>query len=101
VRPLPIPISPQPLQKANGKMLTYQVRPRVFRITGDRKPEFPAEVEVSLYLQPLQPFGMAAGGGLTAVRGSLVNILEFIPIKSSVAMVSNARESYATHSRLP
>jgi hypothetical protein len=56
-------------------MLTYQVRPRVFRITGDRKLEFPAEVEVSLYLQPLQPFGMAAGGGLTAVRGSRVNIL--------------------------
>jgi len=56
-------------------MLTYQVRPRVFRITGDRKPEFPAEVEVSLYLQPLQPFGMAAEGGLTAVRGSRVKIL--------------------------
>jgi len=56
-------------------MLTYQVRPRVFRITGDRKPEFPAEVEVSLYFQPLQPFGMAVGDGLTVVRGSLVKIL--------------------------
>ena len=30
---------------------------------------------MSLYFQPLQPFGMAAGGGLTAVRGSRVNIL--------------------------
>jgi hypothetical protein len=27
--------------------------------------------------------------------------LEFIPIKPLVAMASNARESYATHSRLP
>ena len=49
-------------------MLTYQVRPRVFRLADNRRPEFPAEVEVSPYLQPLQPFGMAAGGGLTAVR---------------------------------
>ena len=27
--------------------------------------------------------------------------IEFIPIKPSVAMASHARESYATHSRLP
>jgi hypothetical protein len=49
-------------------MLTYQVRPRVLRITGDQKPEFPADVEVSLHFQPLQPFGKAPGGGLTTVR---------------------------------
>lgn len=55
-------------------MLTYQVRPRVFRITGHQKPEFPAEVEVSLYLQPLQPFGMAAGGGSTAVLETRANM---------------------------
>ena len=45
-------------------MFTYQVRPRVLRISGDRKPDFPANVEVSLYFQPLQPFGKASGGGL-------------------------------------
>jgi hypothetical protein len=29
------------------------------------------------------------------------NVIEFIPIKPSVAMGSTAPESYATHSRLP
>lgn len=49
-------------------MLTYQVRPRVIRISNNQEPQFPAEVEISLYFQPLQPFGKASGGGLTAVQ---------------------------------
>jgi hypothetical protein len=55
-------------------MLTYQVRPRVLRITDDQKLEFPAEVEVSLYFQPLQPFGKAPGGGLTTVRSQPASV---------------------------
>jgi hypothetical protein len=43
---------------------------------------------------------------LTALRApsahqELQEIVEFIPIKPLVAMVSNARESYATQSRFP
>lgn len=49
-------------------MLTYQVRPRVLRIKGNKKLEFPNDVDVRFYFQPLQPFGKACGGGLTAVR---------------------------------
>jgi hypothetical protein len=49
-------------------MLTYQVRPRILHITSDQKPEFPADVVFSLSFQPLQPFGKASGGGLTAVK---------------------------------
>lgn len=56
-------------------MLTYQVRPRVLRIPDGCRLEFPAEVEVSLYLKPLQPFGMAPGGGLTAVRCTGARVL--------------------------
>ena len=55
-------------------MLTYQVRPRVIRIIGDRRLEFPADVEVKLYFQPLQPFGMAPGGGLTTVQSQPASV---------------------------
>jgi len=54
-------------------MLTYQVRPRVFRIIGDKQPRFPADVEVVFHYQPLQPFGMEAGGGLTTVQSQPAN----------------------------
>ena len=49
-------------------MLTYQVRPRVFRFTSGEVPAFPAQAEICFHFQPLQPFGVAAGGGHTAVR---------------------------------
>jgi hypothetical protein len=49
-------------------MLTYQVRPRVFRHKPGEGLTFPAHCEVRLHFQPLQPFGAAAGGGRTAVR---------------------------------
>jgi hypothetical protein len=51
-------------------MLTYQVRPRVFRFTGEgAPPSFPADCVVRFHFLPLQPFGAEAGGGRTAVRG--------------------------------
>jgi len=49
-------------------MLTYQVRPRVFRITDGEKFEFPSDGQIRFSFLPLQPFGMEAGGGHTAVR---------------------------------
>ena len=51
-------------------MFTYQARPRVFRSRTGKQPTFPNKIEVSLYFQPLQPFGMASSGGLTTVVGS-------------------------------
>jgi len=50
-------------------MLTYQVRKRVFRLSEGGALDFPNPVEISFVFQPLQPFGMVAGGGKTAVRG--------------------------------
>lgn len=73
-------------------MFTYQVRKRVLHIKGDGKPEFPADVEVSLYFQPLQPFGMAPGGGFTTVRSQPATLLfnantgqHFVESKSPLA----------------
>lgn len=51
-------------------MFTYQARPRVFRSRTGKQPTFPNRVELSFYFQPLQPFGMAPGGGLTTVKDS-------------------------------
>lgn len=52
-------------------MFIYQVRQRVFRFDAEVEPIFnwPLETKIQFYLQPLQPFGMKAGGGRTAVRG--------------------------------
>lgn len=51
-------------------MLSYQVRPRVFRLAGEDVPaSFPADCVVRFHFLPLQPFGAEAGGGRTAVRG--------------------------------
>jgi hypothetical protein len=49
-------------------MLTYQVRPRVFRHNPGEEFAFPAECVARFHFQPLQPFGAAVGGGRTAVR---------------------------------
>ena len=49
-------------------MLTYQVRPRVFRLTSGEKPTFPAHGEICFYFQPPQPFGARRGGGRRARR---------------------------------
>lgn len=49
-------------------MLTYQVRPRVFRLESGQTLPFPEVGEVCFYFSPLQPFGLEAGGGHTAVQ---------------------------------
>ncbi|MEI6104486.1 MAG: hypothetical protein WCP70_11125 [Methanothrix sp.] len=49
-------------------MLTYQVRPRVFWHDPAEPLVFPNDAEVRFHLKPLQPFGMEAGGGHTAVQ---------------------------------
>ena len=56
-------------------MLTYQVRPRVIRVIGDKPPQFPSAAEVVFCFQPLQPFGMEAGGGRTATRAEPARML--------------------------
>lgn len=50
-------------------MLTYQIRPRVFRIGKGKTISFPSDAEIRFHFRPLQPFGVEAGGGRTAVRG--------------------------------
>jgi len=49
-------------------MLTYQVRPRVFRLEGGEALSFPADGEVRFHFSPGQPFGAEPGGGHTAVQ---------------------------------
>ncbi len=51
-------------------MLIYQVRPKFFRfdVAGSSIRGWPVDAEIRFHLQPLQPFGMMAGGGRTAVR---------------------------------
>jgi hypothetical protein len=49
-------------------VFTYQVRKRIFRLTDGREPSLPNTFEAVFTLQPLQPFGMTAGGGKTAVQ---------------------------------
>jgi hypothetical protein len=64
--PLNISFSPE---RTRRDMLTYQVRPRKFVTAGGRSPVFPCEGLIRFHFQPLQPFGMEAGGGRTAVQG--------------------------------
>ena len=56
-------------------MLSYQVRPRVFRFTSGEEPTFPAQGEICFHFAPPQPFGAAAGGGRTAVQGVAPSVL--------------------------
>lgn len=49
-------------------MLTYQVRPRVFRLESEKPLVFPSECEIRFHFLPAQPFGVEAGGGRTAVN---------------------------------
>jgi len=48
-------------------LLTYRIRPRVFRIDPPKDVQFPAECLIRMFFSPLQPFGMQADGGRTAV----------------------------------
>lgn len=56
-------------------MLTYQVRPRIFRCKTEKRLSFPNDVDVRFHLKPLQPFGMETGGGRTAIRAVAVSVL--------------------------
>jgi len=56
-------------------MLTYQVRQRVFRVEGDKPLPFPEHGYVEFHFGPKQPFGMEAGGGLTAVQNIGASVL--------------------------
>ncbi len=49
-------------------MLTYQVRPRVFRLESAVPLAFPSQCELRFHFQPAQPFGVEASGGRTAVE---------------------------------
>lgn len=49
-------------------MLTYQVRRRLFGHEKGKTLNLPGDVEIRFHFLPLQPFGMEAGGGRTAVR---------------------------------
>jgi hypothetical protein len=55
-------------------MLTYQVRPRIYRCDKG-KFIFPNDCELIFYFQPLQPFGKESGGGRTAVRAVAATVL--------------------------
>lgn len=56
-------------------MLTYQVRPRIYRHSKGENISFPNDVELVFYFHPLQPFGKESGGGLTAVKAVAARIL--------------------------
>ncbi len=49
-------------------MLTYQIRPRVFRLDDSATPHWPAECTVRLHFSPKQPFGTDPAGGRTTVQ---------------------------------
>lgn len=49
-------------------MLTYQVRPRIFRLEPEQPLVFPSQAELRFHFRPAQPFGVEAGGGRTAVK---------------------------------
>jgi hypothetical protein len=56
------------VSKMRSIMLTYQVRPRLFRHELDQPLTFPARCEVRFHFGPPQPFGVEAGGGRTLIR---------------------------------
>ena len=56
-------------------MLTYQVRPRVFRLEEGTTFVFPADGDIRFVFSPLQPFGMEASGGKTAVQSKPASVL--------------------------
>ena len=57
-------------------MFTYQLRPRVFRITDGDVLSFPNSVEILVVMGPLQPFGSGLDHGQTSVRSRTAR-LEF------------------------
>src|SRR5260370_1174288 len=56
-------------------MLTYQIRPRIFRHQSGEQIGFPARCKICFHFRPQQPFGTASGGGRTAVRAVPATVL--------------------------
>ena len=56
-------------------MLTYQVRPRIYKHSKGSKIIFPNDVELVFYFLPLQPFGKEPSGGRTAVFSVEASVL--------------------------
>lgn len=56
-------------------MLTYQVRPRIFKVECGKSLPFPATGHVNFYFIPRQPFGVEAGGGHTAVQDVKASVM--------------------------
>jgi hypothetical protein len=56
-------------------MLTYQVRPRIFRHGRGNELRLPNRCTLRFHFAPDQPFGVQAGGGRTAVRAKPAHAL--------------------------
>jgi hypothetical protein len=56
-------------------MFTYQIRPRVFKLEEGTTLSFPNKGAVNFVFGPLQPFGVEAGGGRTAVKAVAASVL--------------------------
>ena len=56
-------------------MLTYSARRRVFQLDSGATFSLPDDVSVTFLFEPLQPFGMDAGGGRTGVAGKAAQAL--------------------------
>ncbi|TAJ96007.1 MAG: hypothetical protein EPO31_00900 [Gammaproteobacteria bacterium] len=56
-------------------MLTYQIRPRIFKHAAGEQLIFPALCKICFHFQPPQPFGAQAGGGRTAVKAVAASAL--------------------------
>lgn len=55
-------------------MLTYQIRPRIFRFQDEQPISFPAQCVLRFHFQPRQAFGTEASGGRTAVKGKAASL---------------------------
>jgi hypothetical protein len=55
-------------------VLTYQIRPRIFRHRPGEELAFPAQCELCFHFQPAQPFGTEPGAGRTLVRAVAASI---------------------------
>ena len=71
-------------------VLTYQIRPRVFKLEEETAVlAFPARCELRFHFKPPQPFGTAAGGGKTCVKA--VEAKAFFDANSGRSTVESAK----------
>jgi len=80
-------------------MLTYQVRPRLFRLEGGTVLPFPVNGDVHFHFSPSQPFGVEGGGGHTAIciRNEGAEDLE---IRKIYQILPDARAAKDKHIRI-